>query len=153
MRTYGYIVIFVMLVLAAIAVVAVSGGLLVLLAYGVGKVINLVLDFDPFQATLLSLAAIVVAGWVATRIMMNQLSPSITSLESEDDDDDDDDDDDSDTDSEDDSDELGVRHYETISRWRLSSKQAEFLKARPDDRCPCGSGRKFKNCHGAQKVR
>lgn len=146
MRIIGYIVIFVMLVLAAIAIIAVSSGLLVLLAYGVGKVVNLVLDFDPFQATLLSLAAIVVAGWVAMRILMNQLSPSVTALESEDDDDIEDEDDDDSADSR-------VERYQAIPRWRLSPKQLEFLTAQPDDRCPCGSGRKFKNCHGAQKAK
>lgn len=146
MKNLGYVAVFVMLVLAVIAVIAVSSGLLVLLAYGVGKVVNLVLDFDPFQATLLSLAAIVVAGWLAVHILTSQVSSSTAFADSEDEADDDSDDDDDIADS-------GVRHYQAIPRWRQSAKQMEFLTAQPDDRCPCGSGRKFKNCHGAKTVR
>jgi uncharacterized protein len=29
-----------------------------------------------------------------------------------------------------------------------SQKQAAFAKAKRNDPCPCGSGRKFKHCHG-----
>ena len=30
----------------------------------------------------------------------------------------------------------------------LQKMKQAFTKAKPDDPCPCGSGRKFHNCHG-----
>jgi uncharacterized protein len=38
-----------------------------------------------------------------------------------------------------------------IMRWYAmeDARQAQaFAAARPNDPCPCGSGRKFKRCHG-----
>jgi hypothetical protein len=35
-----------------------------------------------------------------------------------------------------------------VPRWRRPLKTLDFSNVKPDDRCPCGSGRKFKNCHG-----
>ncbi len=31
---------------------------------------------------------------------------------------------------------------------RRGSRRLDFSTTQPDDRCPCGSGRKYKNCHG-----
>ncbi|HSO11228.1 MAG TPA: hypothetical protein VLT51_02550, partial [Anaerolineales bacterium] len=45
-------------VLLATIVLAIGGSLLALLAYGTGRVVNLILDLEPFQATMLGLAAI-----------------------------------------------------------------------------------------------
>ena len=50
MRTIGT---FLGIILVAILVLAVGSGLLVLMAYGVGWVINLVMDLESFQATAL----------------------------------------------------------------------------------------------------
>jgi uncharacterized protein YecA (UPF0149 family) len=41
--------------------------------------------------------------------------------------------------------------YPSIPRWRQPLKTPDFSNTRPDDRCPCGSGRKYKNCHGAKR--
>jgi uncharacterized protein YecA (UPF0149 family) len=30
----------------------------------------------------------------------------------------------------------------------MQKMQQAFAKAQPDDACPCGSGKKFRNCHG-----
>jgi uncharacterized protein len=35
----------------------------------------------------------------------------------------------------------------------LAAQDAAFAKARPNDPCPCGSGQKFKKCHGAHKTK
>jgi hypothetical protein len=43
--------------------------------------------------------------------------------------------------------------YPGIPRWRQPKKSQNFSKANPDDRCPCGSGRKSKNCHGTKKAK
>ncbi|MFB2973990.1 anaerobic sulfatase maturase [Aerosakkonema sp. BLCC-F183] len=34
----------------------------------------------------------------------------------------------------------------------LAEEEAKFAKARPNDACPCGSGLKFKKCHGSQEI-
>ncbi|MEW6404942.1 MAG: SEC-C metal-binding domain-containing protein, partial [Chloroflexota bacterium] len=38
--------------------------------------------------------------------------------------------------------------FSGIPRWRRPLKTVDFSNVKPDDRCPCGSGRKYKNCHG-----
>ena len=38
-----------------------------------------------------------------------------------------------------------------VPRWRQPLKNPDFSNTKPDDRCPCGSGRKYKNCHGRGK--
>jgi hypothetical protein len=57
-------------VLIAILVLAVGSGLLVLMAYGVGWVINLVMGLESFQATALGLAGILVFVILADRSSM-----------------------------------------------------------------------------------
>jgi hypothetical protein len=143
MGIIGGAAIIVGLVLAAIAVVAVGGGLLVLLAYGVGLVINLVLHFDPFQVTLLSLAGLVAFGWVVARVLTSRwswpASPSEDDYYDEDDENEEEDDE--------------PDYHPRTPRWRPSLKYTDFSNVQPDDRCPCGSGRKYKNCHGAKRRR
>jgi len=41
---------------------------------------------------------------------------------------------------------MGILAQEELHRL----KQA-FANARPDDPCPCGSGKKFRKCHGRTK--
>ena len=40
-----------------------------------------------------------------------------------------------------------------IPRWRQPLKPIDISDVDPDDRCPCGSGRKYKNCHGAKQAK
>jgi transposase-like protein len=46
--------------------------------------------------------------------------------------------------------EYGV-HSSQIYKWRRPSKNLDFSNAKPDARCPCGIGRKYKNCHGSKQ--
>jgi hypothetical protein len=133
--------------LGAIALVAVGGGLLVLLAYGVGLLVNLVLRVEPFQVTLLSLAGIIVVGFWAVRIITGFISFPSSLMDTDEDDDYDEDEDDYDDDDYEDE----ARYHRGVPRWRRPLKSVDFSKAGPDDRCPCGSGRKYKNCHGAKR--
>ncbi len=128
----------VLLVLGTILIVTIGGGLLILLAYGLAWLLNLLLHFDLFQMTLLSLAAITIAAIFLLRVVSTILP--FTSVPS---DSDDDEYEDEDEDEEEDDDQ-----YSAIPRWRRPLKQTDFSNARPDDLCPCGSGRKYKNCHG-----
>jgi hypothetical protein len=132
----------VLLVLGAILIATVGGGVLVLLAYGLAWLLNFILHFDLFQTTLLSLVAITITAIFIWRIIFHFLQPPIFPLNS---DDDFEDDEDEDYESEDDIDD---DQYSAIPRWRRPLKQIDFSNARPDDLCPCGSGRKYKNCHG-----
>ncbi len=65
MRTILVILLFILGVLAALAI---GGGVLVLLAYAVGWLLNFVMHFDPFQITLMSLVGMIVFGVLATRM-------------------------------------------------------------------------------------
>jgi hypothetical protein len=139
---------FTVVVLAIIALVALAGALLVLLAYGVGLLINLVMHLEPFQATVISLAGIVLAGWFVWQVL-SELIPSPTRQpEYEDEADFDYEEDDEDNDNVYEEEPIVVREYPGVPLWRQPLKQVDFSNARPDDRCPCGSGRKYKNCHG-----
>jgi len=52
-----------------IILVSVSGGLLVLAAYGVGWILGHILPLSPFEATLLSLIALSITGLAAWRFV------------------------------------------------------------------------------------
>ncbi len=139
------------LILAVIVALAVSSGLLVLLAYGVGLVVNLVLRFDPFQAAALSLAGILAVGWLAVRIFTSGTTISPPFFGDEEEEIDDSDDEEEEEEEVDEEEEPGS--YPSIPRWRQSPKSVDFSTAQPNDRCPCGSGRKYKNCHGARRLK
>ena len=92
MKTILVILLFVFGVLAALAI---GGGLLVLLAYAVGWLLNFVMHFDPFQITLISLAGVLVFGVLATRIWeaITKFPPLSNRYEDDEDDDEDEDED------------------------------------------------------------
>jgi len=107
-----------------------------------GWLFDHVMHLDPFQATVLSLAGMLAFGFLASSIfqtIMNTISPPPAN--------EDDDEDKTEFDVEE-VDEEPVIHP-GISHWRQPLKTPDFSNTRPDDRCPCGSGRKYKNCHGA----
>ena len=142
MKTILVILLFVFGVLAALAI---GGGLLVLLAYAVGWLLNFVMHFDPFQITLISLAGVLVFGVLATRIWEAITNfPPLSNRYKDDEDEDEDDDFEYDE-----KDEAVI--YPGIPLWRQPLKNVDFSNVKPDDRCPCGSGRKYKNCHGAKR--
>ena len=138
------------IVLIAVLALAVGGGLLVLMAYGVGWGINLVMGLESFQATALSLAGIFVFIILADRVI-NALTPLAPGyLEDDEEYDDNEDEEDNEIDDMEDEEALN-KLYAGIPRWRRPTKNLDFSNAKPDDRCPCGSGRKYKNCHGAKQ--
>ncbi len=133
MRTILWILLYVLGVMAGLGI---GAGLLVLLAYGVGQLLNPVTHFDPFQATVISLAGMFVFGFLVERWWASLINHSPFPIEYEEDEYDD----------EDDEEDI----YPGIPRWRQPLKKVDFSDVKPDDRCPCGSGRKYKNCHGAK---
>jgi hypothetical protein len=129
---------------------AIGGGIFALLAYAVGLVITRVTGLETLPATTLSLVAMFLFG-----ILLERAFNSVTSIPrdlSETDEFDDDYDEDEDDFDMDEAAELSDQEMDAlfpgIPRWRRPPKALDFSNAKPDDRCPCGSGRKFKNCHG-----
>jgi hypothetical protein len=148
------------ILLLVLLLLGIGGALVFLMAYGLGLGINLIADFEPFQATLLGILSIVAAGFLASRIW-DMVRPAPVSPDDEYDEEyddeydeeyDDDFFDEFDEDDEDDDDEEPDL-YPGIPRWRQPLKTLDFSNTKPDDRCPCGSGRKYKNCHGAKHAK
>lgn len=140
MQLIGMILLLVILILVGVTV---GGGILILVAYGLGWLLNHVMHLDPFQATALSLAGMLAFGSLATRIFQT-IMDTMPRPATADDDDEEEDYEDEDVDEE-------PVIYPSIPRWRQPLKTPDFSNTRPDDRCPCGSGRKYKNCHGAKR--
>jgi len=142
----------ILIILIIIVLLAIGGGLIVLIAYGMGWLIHLVTKFDLFQSTLLGLAGTFAFGILAERIFLAITSITRNDLGGEEFEDyyEDDFDDEFEDDFKEDEEEPSDA-YPGIPRWRQPLKQIDFSKARPNDQCPCGSGRKFKHCHGAKR--
>jgi hypothetical protein len=135
------------ILLVVLLLLGLGGALVFLMAYGLGLGINLIADFEPFQATVLGMLSIAVAGFLANRIW-DMVRPAPVSMDDEDDYDDDLFEEFDDEEDEDEEPDL----YPGIPRWRQPLKALDFSSTKPDDRCPCGSGRKYKNCHGSKRA-
>lgn len=138
------------ILLVVLLLLGIGGALVFLMAYGLGLGMNLIADFEPFHATVLGMLSLAVAGFLANRIW-DMVRPSPFAPDDDDLDDDFLDDDFFDDEEEEDEDEADL--YPGIPRWRQPLKQVDFSNARPNDRCPCGSGKLYKNCHGAKKAK
>jgi hypothetical protein len=134
------------IVVALILAVAIGAVVVVLSATGLGILLVRFLPLSIFEAsllTLISLLALFYAGWrVAAAFVSSPLSLPL--------DDDEDDEWDEEADEENDDDEpLDERDFvPSIPRWRQPIKRAEYGKVGRNDPCPCGSGKKYKYCHG-----
>lgn len=143
------------IVLLVAAILSVGGALAVLLVWamsGLGWIlINwLRLPFSPFEATLLSFIGLAVAAWIAGRLLSDWISLPSASSSSDSDEDYDEDEWDEDEDEYEDEEPEQVQHIPSIPKWRQPIRRvgSDVPVVAPDDRCPCGSGRKYKNCHG-----
>lgn len=134
------------IVLGISLLIAVGGGLFVLLAYGVGWLLTRFLPFSPFEATLLSLIGMSLVGLLAWRLITAFISsPPVLDDEELDDLDFEDEAWEDLDEAEEGSEAAG---YPGIPRWRQPLKKVDFSNTKPEDLCPCGSGLKYKNCHG-----
>jgi hypothetical protein len=145
-RTIFRIILLISAILLGLALLA---GLIVLAAYGLGLLLNLLLHFQTFEAVLLSLLALGVVLIIMAQILTS--SNPLRSAPLYDDEDDEWDEWDEDDDEEEDEISQPIV-YPGIPRWRQPLKNVDFSNTKPDDRCPCGSGRKYKNCHGAKNA-
>jgi hypothetical protein len=149
MKTIGMAILILMI---ALLVLAVGGGLFTLLAYGVGMVITRLASLDSLPATVISMAGMFLFGILVERTFNSFISiPKNLAGNNEFDEYEYEDEEDDYFDVEEDSD-LPDKDMDAvfagIPRWRRPLKTLDFSNVKPDDRCPCGSGRKFKNCHG-----
>lgn len=136
---FGFAVIVLGILLAGLLTV----GLSVLTATGIGWLLTKILPFSLFEATLLSLIALPVPLYLGLQIIKS-IASAVNPEESDWDEDEWDEDEE----------EEGKEEYTpAIPRWRQPIKRTDrFANVDPDERCPCGSGKKYKNCHGRNKV-
>jgi hypothetical protein len=139
----GFVLFFVGVVLL---IVGLAATLLVVFAYGLGWLFTRFLPLEIGQATLLALMSIIAVAVCLWRLL-NDYGPSVSQPAADDDDEDEWDEDESDED-ESDEDDAPVEFVPSIPRWRQPIKPVKFEGANPNGPCPCGSGRKYKNCHG-----
>ena len=138
----------VLVVLIALLVLAIGGGLFTLLAYAVGMVITRFTGLEPLPATVISMVGMFFFGVLLERTF-NSVMSMPRSLSDDDEFDDYEDEDYLDMDEDIESSEKEMDEiFAGVPRWRRPLKTLDFSNVKPDDRCPCGSGRKFKNCHG-----
>jgi hypothetical protein len=145
------ILLIVLIIAVVLFLLAALSGLVVWAASGMGWVlINwLHVPFTPFEATLLSLITFVAVAWSAWRVLVNVISFPLGTNPTEDEDEDEDWDEEED-DYEEEQEQEETQPIPSIPKWRQPIRRASdgLPVVDPDDRCPCGSGRKYKNCHG-----
>jgi hypothetical protein len=145
------ILLIVLIIAVVLFLLAVLSGLVVWAASGMGWVlINwLHVPFTPFEATLLSLITFVAVAWSAWRVLVNVISFPLGTNPTEDEDEDEDWDEEED-DYEEEQEQEETQPIPSIPKWRQPIRRASdgLPVVDPDDRCPCGSGRTYKNCHG-----
>ena len=144
------------LVAFALLVVAIGATVVVLIAAGLGALLSRFLSFSIFEASLLSLIAtigIVILGGqvIAVLARIPSLPPPTPDdqAEGEQDEEEWEDDEEWENDDEEDWEETPLeRDFPATPRWQRPGPRVEFDKVGRNDPCPCGSGKKYKHCHG-----
>jgi hypothetical protein len=137
-----------LIIFGIIILVGLGSVFLVLWAYGAGQVMLRILPsgtFSPFEATLLNQVGVLIVGMMVLRIVSAATSSPLASKVLRK------------------NDEIGqdldegevveneADEFAGIPRWRRPLKKIDFTDVKPNDPCPCGSGRKFQNCHGYKR--
>jgi hypothetical protein len=139
----------VLLIFGVIILVGLGSVLLVLWAYGAGQVLLRVLPedtFTSFEATLLNQVGVLIMGLIMVRAVSSSattkpLAGKITRNDRQVEE----------AWEKDDGTENEADELAGIPRWRRPLKNIDFTDVKPNDPCPCGSGRKFQNCHGFKR--
>jgi len=131
-----------LIVFGIIIIIGLGSVLLVLWAYGAGQVMLRVLPsgtFTSFEATLLNQVGVLIVGLMVIRILSAATTNPITSKVLG-------------KDGGNKSVEKGSKdEFPGIPLWRRPLKRLDFSDVKPNDPCPCGSGRKYQNCHGFKR--
>ena len=122
------------LAVVVLLAIAVGAALMVLMATGLGLLLSRFLPLSTYEASFLSLIAtitLLAAVWQFLR------APAITVPVEEEED------------WEDEEDETPPQpaFIPSIPRWRQPLRRTEYESVGRNDPCPCGSGKKYKNCH------
>ena len=139
-------VFYILLVILGVGILA---GIFVLFAYGIGLILMRYLPFNGFEATFLSLLAM-----GAIVIALTNLLSSINIVSKHADDLDDDWEDDLLEEEEDESEDVPSKKDQKtnfipgIPLWRQSPRPINIHPVKPEETCPCGSGKRYKDCHG-----
>jgi hypothetical protein len=137
-----------LIIFGIIILVGLGSVCLVLWAYGAGQVMLRILPsgtFSPFEATLLNQVGVLIVGIIVLRIVSAATSTPLASKVLRKNDEIVEDLDEGEV-TENEADE-----FDGIPRWRRPLKKIDFTNVKPNDPCPCGSGRKFQNCHGYKR--
>jgi hypothetical protein len=138
----------------ALLVIALGAAIVVLIAAGLGALLSGLLPISAFEATLLSLIALVGVTLIAEQLIGAIARFPTGSPASADEDDWEEDEEDWESDWEEIMDwaEATGEGQEDLAAPGLSKQmpiqRGEFEKVGRNDPCPCGSGKKYKNCHG-----
>ena len=145
--------------IGVLLVLAVGAFVVVLLSAGVGALLARLFPFSMFEATLLSLIALIGVVFAIGRTITTILRTPSRDSDEEDEEElvDEWEDEDYDWEDEEEDDWNAERDEEFSDRpdlrppltsWQQPVKRAEFEGVGRNEPCPCGSGKKFKNCHG-----
>ena len=137
-----------LIIFGIIILVGLGSVFLVLWAYGAGQVMLRILPsgtFSPFEATLLNQVGVLIVGIIVLRIVSAATSTPLASKVLRKNDEIVEDLDEGEV-TENEADE-----FDGIPRWRRPLKKIDFTNVKPNDPCPCGSGRRFQNCHGYKR--
>jgi hypothetical protein len=137
------IIITFLIVFGIIIVIGLGSVLLVLWAYGAGQVMLRILPsgtFNAFEATLLNQVGVLIVGLMVLRIVSAATEKPLKSNTFR-----------KDVDKGAVAVDNSEDEYPGIPRWRQPLKKLDFSDVKPNDPCPCGSGRKFQNCHGYKR--
>lgn len=138
-----------LIVFGVIIMVGLGSVLLVIWAYLAGQVMLKILPMDtftPFEATLLNQVGVLIVGLIVARAVSSAITKPLAVKAPRKDRQDE-----AEWDKDDDETEHEVDEFAGIPRWRRPLKNVDFSDVKPNDPCPCGSGRKFQNCHGFKR--
>lgn len=139
------------IVVAVILAVAVGAVVVVLSATGLGILLARFVPLSVFEASLLTLISLLAFLYASWRVVAMFVSAPASSPFDEDDYDEWDEEDEFDEDEEEEDDDAPPdkqAFIPSIPRWRQPIKRAEYDNVGRNAPCPCGSGKKYKNCHG-----
>ncbi len=140
----------ILIIIIAVLLVIAASGLLVLAAAGIGWGLThwLRLPFTLYETSLLGLIALLAVIWAVMRLIITMASMPVPARSVEEEDEGDWDEDEEDW--EEDEEEIKSVPIPSIPKWRQPLRRASdgLPIVGPNEKCPCGSGRKYKNCHG-----
>lgn len=146
------ILIWIVVVAGALIAVAAGAFVVVLLAAGVGALLTRLFPFSMFEATLLSLIAALGVVIVIGRVVASALRTPSPASEEDDEEEliDEWEEDEWEEDDWEDDDEFPDEPdlFPPVTRWQQPIRRAEFEGVGRNEPCPCGSGKKYKYCHG-----